>query len=616
MGLMIKRTARAALVVCALAGGACAAQETGPQSIVVTGQRGTSPWVRAESAHVVVVSDAARADVARLVEHLERLDALLRMFTADYGGPAAGPEPKLNLMYFQDSHQLDRVAPDRPFAGIGLFRDCAGGAQGFLVHTEALPEVADDSLATAPLHEGLSYVSQAYARHFLYRHTDVRRPSAWIEGFAGYFAGVTFGTKQMVIGRIPPGVRSYLDYHDKGHEYYLEYNRMLGPDPYKNLYETQVKAARVEYQARAWILAHYILGADERRKGLATFVKAVDQGTDPAVALHDAFGLDVGGASKVLWRYQKEGTNSLRVDMPWDARPEITFKTMSATSGEFVLADTVLKACPARAQGEGLLRTLGTDAAKVPNVAAGQLALNRAGVDWGDPAVALPWLQRAAREADASADVLTLLVRADLKLAARAEGDARTAYLDEAYAILARARGREPRSGAVALAGLDFALLTGDAPGSAPLDRVIAAWQATRDSGSLARAAALAWSYRSDMPKATHVLRMLANDTRDPAMAAWAVQFQRRLDAGLTKATVLDEMRKGLGDGLLVGGGNEWTFDMVALVKEVEAQASEEYARGAIQRQVLKEMATDAAVSRFKNGPPPPRSPKDKDTRE
>jgi hypothetical protein len=50
---------------------------------------------------------------------------------------------------------------------------------------------------------------------------------------------------------------------------------------------------------------------------------------------------------------------------------------------------------------------------------------------------------------------------------------------------------------------------------------------------------------------------------------------------------------------------------MVALVKEVEALASDEYARGAIQRKALKEMASDAAVSRFKDGPPPPPPPPD-----
>ncbi len=585
----IKGTVVAVAVVCALASGVCAAQEAEPQSIVVTGQRATSPWVRAESAHVVVVSNAARADVARLVEHLERLDALLRTYTADYSPAVAGPEPKLNLIYLDDNRELDRVTPDRPSGSIGLFRDCAGSTQGFLVHTSPIAAVTDDRLATAPLHEGLSYASQAYARHFLYRHTDVRVPSAWIEGFSSYFAGVMFGTNQMVIGRTPPGVGRYFAFRDEGHPYNIDYSDMLGPDPYKNLGDTRAQSARVEYQARAWILAHYILGAGERRQRLGTFLNAVHNGSDPAVALRDAFGLDVDKASTELWRYRLQAAKVLRVDMPFKVRPEITFKTMSATSGEFVLADTVLKACPARAQGETLLRTLTKDAAKVPNVDAGQLALSRARVDWGEPAAALPWLQKAARRADASADVLVLLARANLKLAARADAGARSPYLDAARTSLARAREREPGLGAIALGELDLTLLADGAPNRAALDGVIAAWRTTRDSGPLARAAALAWCYLIDAPKAEHVLRMLANDSRDPNMAAWAVEFQRRLDTGLTLAAIQAEMRKGLGDGLLAGG-NEWTLDLVSVMKEVEAQAGLEYARQAMQQQMQQQM--------------------------
>jgi hypothetical protein len=594
VGFRNKWTALAVLAAGALAGGVCAAQEAEPQSIVVTGQRATSPWVRAESAHVVVVSNAARADVALLVEHLERLDALLRTYTADYGAAAAGPEPKLNLIYLDDNRELNRVTPDRPSGSIGLFRDCAGGAQGFLVHTAPLTTVEDDKLATAPLHEGLSYVSQAYARHFLYRHTEVRAPSAWIEGFSSYFAGVMFGKKQMVIGRTPPGVGRYFAFRDEGRVYNLEYSDMLGPDPFRNLGGTRIRAARVEYQARAWILAHYILGAGERRRRLGTFLNAVHKGTDPAVALHDAFGLDVANASTELWRYRLQGAKVMRVDMPFKVRPEITFRTMSATSGEFVLADTVLKACPAPAQGERLLRTLTTDAAKVPNVDAGQLALSRARVDWGDPAAALPWLQKAARRADASADVLVLLARANLKLAARADAGQRGPYLDGARASLAKAREREPGLGSIALAELDLALLADGAPNRAVLDGVIAAWRTTRDSGPLARAAALAWCYLVDAPKAEHVLRILANDTRDPDMAAWATAFQRRLDAGLTLAAIQEEMRKGLDGSAPAGGANEWTLDMIAEMQEVEAQAGIEYARQALQGQVQQQMQQQA----------------------
>jgi hypothetical protein len=79
-----KRSAAAVAAVCALVGGACFAEDAGPQSIVVTGQRSTSPWVRAESTHVVVLSDAPREYVARLVEHLERLDCVLRVYTDVY----------------------------------------------------------------------------------------------------------------------------------------------------------------------------------------------------------------------------------------------------------------------------------------------------------------------------------------------------------------------------------------------------------------------------------------------------------------------------------------------------------------------------------------------------
>ena len=111
-----------ALAICALgalAGGIRAAQSAEPQSVVVSGQRATSPWVRAESAHFVVISDVAREDVIRFVEHLERLDALLRTYTADYGAVGAGPEPKLELIYLDDNRELDRVTHDRPTGSIG-----------------------------------------------------------------------------------------------------------------------------------------------------------------------------------------------------------------------------------------------------------------------------------------------------------------------------------------------------------------------------------------------------------------------------------------------------------------------------------------------------------------
>ena len=70
------------------------------------------------------------------------------------------------------------------------------------------------------------------------------------------------------------------------------------------------------------------------------------------------------------------------------------------------------------------------------SASSGEFALSRAQVGWGDPAAALPCLERAARRGDPSADVLVLLARVHLKLAARTDAGVRAAHLDDARAGL------------------------------------------------------------------------------------------------------------------------------------------------------------------------------------
>jgi hypothetical protein len=71
---------------------------------------------------------------------------------------------------------------------------------------------------------------------------------------------------------------------------------------------------------------------------------------------------------------------------------------------------------------------------------------------------------------------------------------------------------------------------------------------------------------------------MLVTDRRDPATAAWAAQFQRRLDAGLTLAAIAADMRLAQ-EG---GGASEWTLDQISLMQDVEYNAGLEDAQGVI----------------------------------
>ena len=97
-------------------------------------------------------------------------------------------------------------------------------------------------------------------------------------------------------------------------------------------------------------------------------------------------------------------------------------------------------------------------------------------------------------------------------------------------------------------------------------------------SAPLARAAVLAYCYLVDAPRAEHILRVLAEDKRDPETAAWAEQFQRRLDGGLTLAAITTEMRQ----APPVQGVSDWTIDQLSVMRDVEYNAGLEDAQGAI----------------------------------
>ena len=92
----------------------------------------------------------------------------------------------------------------------------------------------------------------------------------------------------------------------------------------------------------------------------------------------------------------------------------------------------------------------------------------------------------------------------------------------------------------------------------------------------------LAYCYQVDVPRAEHILRTLENDVRDPATAAWAAAFQRRLNGGLTLADITAEMRLVPG----AGGFSEWTIDQLSVMRDVEYNAGLEDARGFLDQQM------------------------------
>ena len=82
-----------------------------PSTVVVKGVRDPSAWFRIESQHMILYSDDDPEDVIELVNNLERLDYLLRLYLQPFmEAEETLPKPTL---YFQGSRRRNVAIPPK-----------------------------------------------------------------------------------------------------------------------------------------------------------------------------------------------------------------------------------------------------------------------------------------------------------------------------------------------------------------------------------------------------------------------------------------------------------------------------------------------------------------------
>jgi hypothetical protein len=559
-----------------------AALPDAPQSVTVTVQRNPSKWFRAESQHVILYSDTSTEEAQRLLDNLERLDNLLRIYTKGYA-KTGGPESKITFYYTARFDDLARLGAgfDAPTPeAVGLYSSCVDGVTGFGAQLETIDVLDNGKLAKYPLNTSLSFLFEAYARHFLYRHTDLRAPTWFIDGFAHYFSTIRFSDTRMVVGRWPSILGRYfalLDGEQGGYALYysdvLEQNEDGGIGGYGKARQG------VEYEARSWILVHYAMSSEDNRRRLGAYLKAFYDGMPSIEAFERSFGIRVGDLSTAMWRYRMKGLQVLQVERPQLPHAVVSVDTLPEAACDYVLDEASLKSCPSQnAQQATLRRLLGSAAAATnapPNPSANVLVLRtmaRALVYAGRPADALPYLDAALRKEETSAELHFLAGLARLRLAEHSGAD-KPALLAQARQSFTRAGELDSVSPSIALGRLHADIAADGEPSQGAVDGVLAAWHGARDVGGLARTAVLGYAWRGDGISAANLLRSMASNRRDPYTAAWAADWQRRLDAGVTR----DAIRAGLAGMPWYGPAfREWAIDATENIRQIELSAGME----------------------------------------
>jgi tetratricopeptide (TPR) repeat protein len=411
-----------------LAGPAQAQTASADPNIVVRGQRAVKhphKWVRAESTHFVVYSDAARPNVEAFVARMERFWLMLRVFS--HVETDLPPDtPKEVLYYLADEVALGQIDPQAPNYAIGLYTSCADAQTGFGVHMY-YQDNKDQALEKRPENEGLSYIYQAYARDFFHRRAMSGAPLWFVEGYAQYFSTTRFDGNEVVLGMAPNALAILLRRLGAGYMYSLDYADVLVGNDSRGYNQAGAAGLGNEFEARSWVLTHWILSNKDNLSHFQAYIKLVAGGEDRVKAFKTAFGLTPGGLNHVLWVYvRKLEAIKFQVKSGPGPDPDIAVAQMPLSAERLLMVDAALKTCPSEARGQALLKTARDEAARYPGDAYAQTVLARAEADFGDTTRALTLLDGLV--AAAPHDAALQALRGKALLRAGQAKDAVTAF--------------------------------------------------------------------------------------------------------------------------------------------------------------------------------------------
>jgi tetratricopeptide (TPR) repeat protein len=548
-----------------------------PTTVVVEAQKKPKrdffarTWIRGESAHFIIYSDASEADARTVVERLEGFHALLRHIAGLDGTPEA-PAPKLELYYLANSSDLTTADPAEPQYAIGLYKGCEEGVEAYATDMFYRPD-AKTPLEKQPENEGLAYVFEAYARHFLTVNDGHRTPLWFIDGFAHYLATARFDSTSAVVGMAPEAYVDYLRAITGAIDYNLDYKDVLADvDTKAGTTPGDTAAIRNEFGARAWILTHWIESTPQNRAKFSAYLKAVDDGAAPEQAFQTAFGMTHGALESAMWAYLK-GHHVMAMKMAFAAPSvsDVTFQILPPSADNLLLWQSALKTCATPAYGAKLLTQIRDEAQKYPDSGLADTVLARAEILWGDPRRALPTLTHAVDQTPGDFDSQYLLGRAELAIAQTSTGDERAQAFTAAKQAFVKAASLEPTAADNMYAYYRAEILSYDQPNEAALSAIELAWQLAPEVDSYALAAGLAYAHEGKTDDALRVLHTVADDPHGRSLAGVARTWIARIKAGASDADIVAAMKAGV--TAPEGGLAHWTLANHAVLA-AQAQAA------------------------------------------
>lgn len=376
-------------------------------------------WLKAESDHFVVYSDAPEAKAREYVRQLEAFRYVsLMVLGAD--GTSARAKAKFDIYLLKSQSDLKEVRPGSEKNTAGVYFQCSEGSQAYATLQPARRFDNTDQALIVLFHE--------YAHRLMFQYASRLYPSWYVEGFAEYMA-----TAEVLDGKLSIGLPYTVRLQTLKERPWIGFEEVLKPT-FKRSGEGKAEGWVVwSFYAQSWLLTHYMLNDSARTQKFNAYFERLATGEDPLEAFEPATGIPVDRLYGILKRYVEQLP---AVTVSSQNIPKVTVKldVLPGDVSDYLLTASALKTCPDKPQGEAMLAKLralankgGTESA--PSL---RLALARAELLFGDAKAAREVLQEYLASDDTSFEAHHLMGRTEAKLAAL---DRAKAHFFKAYRL-------------------------------------------------------------------------------------------------------------------------------------------------------------------------------------
>ena len=304
-------------------------------------------FLRVESEHFIVTSGISEENTRRFVENLENFRTVLNAVYFE-STENKNTNPKLEI-YLLNDNDFSVVMPKKPSQVAGVMTYCTSGlhmVSGFygnsVQKTKDATNLNENDSQIILFHE--------YSHVFMFQLSGPIYPAWFIEGFADFYGTVKVTPSNAVIGMAPSMRVSTLS---RGLQF--DYDYLLRDERPKNMsYENYMPML----YAQSWLLTHYLLSDNERRKKFANYLIAIHNGEDRVAAFEKYVGIKTKDLPKILGKYDTELKANV-YNFKENLNPgTISFSKLPDINPDLVLWDASLRTCLARKHKEEVLHKI------------------------------------------------------------------------------------------------------------------------------------------------------------------------------------------------------------------------------------------------------------------